>query len=74
MLFQNYTAPSPGNSNSDSMGYPPVPLYVNSKSIQTEMTQGHLQHLENKSSTDMEQKDQRIEELIRVQQLEPWRF
>ncbi|KAJ8314042.1 hypothetical protein KUTeg_008603 [Tegillarca granosa] len=61
----SYTAPSPSNlSNSDSMGYPPLPLFY-CKAIQTELTQHQLSAIESKSTTDMEQKDSRIDELHR---------
>ncbi|XP_052094813.1 serine/threonine-protein kinase tousled-like 2 isoform X1 [Mytilus californianus] len=68
-LSYSYTAPSPSsvyNSNSDSLhGFPPVPLYQCSKGLQTELTWQQIQIWESKASSDIEQKDTRIDELIR---------
>ena len=68
-LSYSYTAPSPSsiyNSSSDSMhGFPPVPLYQCSRAVQTDVLCHQIQAWETKASTDIEQKDTRIEELIR---------
>lgn len=68
-ISYSYTAPSPSsiyNSNSDSLhGFPPVPLYQCSKHCQTDITWHQMQTWESKASNDIEQKDTKIEELLR---------
>ncbi|XP_060066938.1 serine/threonine-protein kinase tousled-like 2 [Ylistrum balloti] len=65
-MSYSYTAPSPSNhSNSDSVGYPPVPLYHCNKTIQTDLNLQQIVVLENKSSTHIEQKDSKIDDLLR---------
>lgn len=56
-------APSPSNSNSNSMGYPPS--FVSSKTSQTDMTSVDIQSLQAHSPADIEQKDQKIDDLLR---------
>lgn len=56
-------APSPSNSNSNSMGYPPS--FVSSKTSQTDLTSVDMQSLQAHSTSDIEQKDQKIEDLLR---------
>lgn len=56
-------APSPSNSNSNSMGYPPS--FVSSKTSQTDLTSSDIQSLQAHSLSDLEQKDQKIEDLLR---------
>ncbi|KAK3588071.1 hypothetical protein CHS0354_012124 [Potamilus streckersoni] len=63
-LQYGYMSPSPQSSNSNSMGsYPPS--FLNSKPVQTDLTIVQLKALETQSSTNMEKKDSRIEDLLR---------
>ncbi|ESO82225.1 hypothetical protein LOTGIDRAFT_176304, partial [Lottia gigantea] len=68
-LSHGYLAASPQNSShsshSEVLSFPARPIYCSSKGVQTDMTGNQMKALESRSVSDIEQKDSRIDDLVR---------